>query len=245
MTLGQILEKELFDLDVFWKLEVDVNGYKSFEGLEIVTQASSGRLFKIRDSSFLNKFRRVKVQLIEDGYLCWLDISLINSCIQKSDTWQPKLLECSEIEFRITSVLDWIEKASLRENKYLWGGTLGPDFDCSGLVQTAFASQSIWLPRDAYQQEKFVEPLLLSINNLEDLKPGDLLFFGTKSICDHVAIYRGNGFYWHSSGVSNGRNGIGCDQIHCVDDNPVSNYYLSRLRGAGRVIRCHDGTTLP
>ena len=245
MTLGQILGKEFFDLDIFWKLEVDVNGYKSFDGLELVTQASSGRLFKVIDSSFLDRFSRVKVQLLEDGYLCWLDISVINGYIQKSDAWQPKLLGHSEVDFRIASVLNWIELASSIDNKYLWGGTLGPDFDCSGLVQAAFASQNIWLPRDAYQQENFVEPLLLSIDNLDGLKPGDLLFFGTNSICDHVAIYRGDGFYWHSSGLSHGRNGIGCDQIHCVDANPVSTYYCSRLRGAGRVIRCHDGRTLP
>ncbi len=245
MILGQILEKQFFDLDVFWTLQVDVNGYKSYEGLELVTQAASGRFFKVIDSSFSNKFNRVKVQLLEDGYLCWLDISVINGYIQKSDTWEPKLLEYSEVEFRINSVLYWIEMASLVKNKYLWGGTLGPDFDCSGLVQAAFASQNIWLPRDAYQQEKFVEPLLLSMENLDELKPGDLLFFGTKYICDHVGIYRGDGTYWHSSGINHGRNGIGCDQIHYLGDNPVSTYYRSRFRGAGRVIRCHDGRTLP
>ena len=245
MTLGHILENEFFDLDIFWKLEVSVNGYKSFNGLELVTQASSGRFFKIINSSSLNDSGRIKVQLLEDGYICWLDLSLLNGHIHKSDSWEPTLLAAAEVESRIDLALSWIEKASLIDNKYLWGGTLGPNFDCSGLVQAAFSLQDIWLPRDAYQQEKFCETVLLSLDNLTYLKPGDLLFFGTKAICDHVAIYRGDGFYWHSSGASHGRNGIGCDQLNATYENPVSNYYRSRLRGAGRVIRCHDGITLP
>ena len=66
-------------------------------------------------------------------------------------------------------------EAEARPNAYKWGGTLGPDFDCSGLVQSAFASQGLMLPRDAYQQSTFagVEPVAAS-----ELQPGDLIFFG-------------------------------------------------------------------
>ncbi|MEY3750794.1 MAG: hypothetical protein RLZZ186_1213, partial [Cyanobacteriota bacterium] len=42
-----------------------------------------------------------------------------------------------------------------------------------------------------------------------------------------------------------GRNGIGIDGLDLQLQDPVSVHYRQELRGAGRVVRCHDGTTLP
>ena len=61
-----------------------------------------------------------------------------------------------------------------RSNYYLWGGTVRPNYDCSGLMQAAFASVGIWLPRDAYQQEGFTQAITIG-----ELATGDLVFFGT------------------------------------------------------------------
>ena len=69
--------------------------------------------------------------------------------------------------------------------------------------------------------------------------PGDLLFFGLYKKCTHVAIYMGGGMYCHSSGVENGRNGIGCDYLENFDDNPVAKYYRSQFRSAGRVLNSY------
>ena len=137
-----------------------------------------------------------------------------------------------------------MEKAGAIPNKYLWGGTVGPNFDCSGLVQSAFASQGIWLPRDAYQQERFCKNLEIPLPNYQILRPGDLLFFGSQEKCTHVAIYLGDGIYCHSSGIENGRNGIGCDGIGSFDQNPVANFYRSQFRRAGRVLNSYEGTSL-
>ena len=41
---------------------------------------------------------------------------------------------------RLDAVVAFGLKALGQPNRYLWGGSLGPDFDCSGLVQTAYAS---------------------------------------------------------------------------------------------------------
>jgi cell wall-associated NlpC family hydrolase len=60
-------------------------------------------------------------------------------------------------------------------NEYLWGGTVAPNYDCSGLMQAAFGSVGIQLPRDSYQQEAFTEPVAM-----DDLQRGDLLFFGPR-----------------------------------------------------------------
>jgi hypothetical protein len=75
---------------------------------------------------------------------------------------------------------------------YKWGA-VGPDeFDCSGLVQYAFAAAGIRMPRVS-QQQWFAGPHI----NYADARPGDLLFWHNDptdaSDIDHVAIYAGNG----------------------------------------------------
>ncbi len=233
-----------------WRLTVGVNGYGSCVGNELVTQAAAGRSFELinyplnQDISEKN-LTRARVRLLEDGYECWLDLSeIINNACSRG-AWKPELFALSQIEERLLDVVSWVEDAATKLNKYLWGGTLGPDFDCSGLIQAAFASKGIWLPRDAYQQEEFCEKLNVDLENPRILRPGDLIFFGSAYRCTHVALYRGKGLYWHSSGLDKGRNGIGCDGLCSNDRNPLAAYYRSIFRGAGRVVRCHDGTTLP
>ena len=70
------------------------------------------------------------------------------------------------------------------------------------------------------------------------LKKGDLLFFGNKIKCDHVGIYKGDGFYYHSSGIDYGRNGIGIDTLKDTNDK-ISLHYQSKLISAGRIIRSY------
>ncbi|MCT4367162.1 MAG: NlpC/P60 family protein, partial [Synechococcaceae cyanobacterium MAG-AL2] len=53
------------------------------------------------------------------------------------------------------------------------------------------------------------------------------------------------GRYLHSSGAEHGHNGLAVDQLAAHSRDPVASHYRSELRGAGRVVRCHDGTTLP
>jgi cell wall-associated NlpC family hydrolase len=68
---------------------------------------------------------------------------------------------------------------------YLWGGNGPGGFDCSGLVQAAYAAAGIQLPRTA--QEQFnAGPL---VPDGQQLEPGDLVFFGTgASDVTHVGI---------------------------------------------------------
>jgi gamma-D-glutamyl-L-lysine dipeptidyl-peptidase len=74
---------------------------------------------------------------------------------------------------------------------YLWGGTSGFGYDCSGLVYAVFARYGILLPRDAADQERATKSVPLT-----KIRPGDLLFFagthGTGEV-EHVSIYAGDG----------------------------------------------------
>ena len=233
-----------------WQLFASVNGYADATTSALVTQVLKGRSFQVidecsRNSCLRNEFCRFRVRLLEDGYQCWIKWSEVIGHAFGCGPWQPTLLTKDQIQQKLPHVLSWLENAARKNNQYLWGGTIGPDFDCSGLVQSAFASQQIWLPRDAYQQERFCEVIEIGISNFQSLRAGDLLFFGTPQKCTHVAVYMGAGMYCHSSGIMNGRNGIGFDPLEDFEENSIAAYYFSEFRGAGRVVRCHDGMTLP
>jgi peptidoglycan DL-endopeptidase CwlO len=69
---------------------------------------------------------------------------------------------------------------------YVWGAT-GPDsYDCSGLVQAAWASAGVSIPRVTYDQWAALPHISSS-----SLQPGDLLFYEGEG---HVAMYVGGGY---------------------------------------------------
>jgi len=77
------------------------------------------------------------------------------------------------------------------ELPYLWAGTSGFGYDCSGLVYALYARFGLYLPRDAADQQHAGTPV-----PLDELAPGDLLFFagsGGRGPAEHVAIYVGGG----------------------------------------------------
>ncbi len=69
---------------------------------------------------------------------------------------------------------------------YGWGNE-GPDsFDCSGLMQYAYAAAGISLPRTSSIQATVGTPV-----SYDALQPGDLVYF--YSPVSHIAMYIGNG----------------------------------------------------
>lgn len=86
------------------------------------------------------------------------------------------------------------------KTNYLWGGSVNSNIDCSGFNQSIFRLEGIMLPRDADQQQSFTKPVAKTLDKINELKPGDLLFFsGNKSYATHTGVYIGNYKFIHSS----------------------------------------------
>ena len=235
-----------------WRLHRPLDAYSRAGGSGLATQVAAGRCLRILDPPGRGAEgpggggpQRQRVRLLEDGYPCWLETGALLAAAEPAapPTWRA--WSRSAIAVRLESVIRFALIALEQPNRYLWGGTLGPDYDCSGLIQAAFASEAIWLPRDAYLQERFCQPVAVRPGQTGLLLPGDLIFFGTARRCTHVGLHLGDGRYLHSSGRAHGRNGSGIDDLNPRNSDPVACHYRAELRGAGRVMHSHDGSPLP
>ncbi|MCT6778389.1 C40 family peptidase [Streptomyces rubiginosohelvolus] len=82
---------------------------------------------------------------------------------------------------------------------YVSGGT-GPNaWDCSGLVQAAYRTAGIDLPRVSQSQSTAGTQV-----SLDNLQPGDILYWGGAGSAYHVAIYVGGGEFVGAQNSSTG-----------------------------------------
>ena len=87
---------------------------------------------------------------------------------------------------------------------YLWGGNSPKGFDCSGFTKTVFFLNGVDLMRDSSQQARQGVAVPLD-GDLSQLRKGDLLFFGRRSLRGgpdrvvHVGLYLGDKLFIHSS----------------------------------------------
>lgn len=229
-----MVSQEELQANVEYVTEADLNIYDSPQCQALSTQAEKDRYLRVMVET-LNQ-TSVQVCLCEDDYPGWLLIEDLNFLSPAVEPLQIKSFSESEIKKLLPEVIAFTQQAMEQPNYYLWGGTVGPNYDCSGLMQKAFASVGIRLPRDAYQQEAFLQQVCTVENfDTNSLQPGDLIFFGNPQKATHVGLYLGDGCYIHSSGKDKGRNGIGIDSLS-EQDNEVSRSYYKQLRGAGRVV---------
>ncbi|MBM7716017.1 NlpC/P60 family protein [Heyndrickxia sporothermodurans] len=104
---------------------------------------------------------------------------------------------------------------------YVWAGNNpSTGFDCSGLMQWAYAKAGIQLPRTSYEQYKFSQRI-----TEDELQPGDLIFFSTDTYAPvtHVGMYVGNGKMYDSN-----HSGIGYSDA-------FNSYWKPKIVGFGRV----------
>lgn len=144
-------------------------------------------------------------------------------------TESPKIEQTEEVHFifdesrkSITSVLmKGIEYIGI---PYKWGGTTLAGLDCSGFVQKVFAnSVGVFLPRTSLEMSHIGE----KVNRIEDLNPGDLVFFNTRRFrFSHVGIYIGDNKFIHAP--RRGKN--------VTIENIEQTYWVKRFNGGRRVL---------
>lgn len=106
---------------------------------------------------------------------------------------------------------------------YLWGGASSKAVDCSGFTKLMYYTQGIILACDASQQARYGQKM--DINNIDNLEPGDLLFFGSSAKrISHVGIHLGKGDFIHSSGRVHISSIVPGDPRH----DPERNYVAAR-----------------
>jgi len=77
--------------------------------------------------------------------------------------------------------------------RYRYGGATPHGFDCSGLVQYAYASVGTRVPRTTGQLWSQLQPV-----EPRDLQPGDVLFFNIEGKMAHVGLYVGDSQFVHA-----------------------------------------------
>ncbi|EKV02036.1 cell wall-associated hydrolase, invasion-associated protein [Leptolyngbya sp. PCC 7375] len=213
-----------------YRCDRTLNLYKAPTAAELVTQAAAGRQLKITAI----EADSLHVMLCADDYPGWLRLGDVDALDLASAPYHALMVTRPDVEQAIPGAIAFAEAAMAVPNEYLWGGTVAPNYDCSGLVQAAFAAVGVPLPRDSYQQEDFTDTI-----EIGELLPGDLIFFGTPERTTHVALHLDQGRYIHSSGKDQGRNGIGIDSIFDLS-NPVSQAFHIQYRCCGRIMKGYE-----
>lgn len=133
-----------------------------------------------------------------------------------------------------------IEKTakSLYGVPYLWGGTSPKGMDCSGFTKMVYRLNGLELARDANQQAGGGEDVAPG-EEFQNLKKGDLLFFGRKATAEkpenisHVGIYLQNREFIHTPGGS---------WVKFNSFDPASPHYSESLRRSFVRARRYIGT---
>ncbi len=102
---------------------------------------------------------------------------------------------------------------------YRYGGSSIAGFDCSGLMQFAYASAGKRIPRTTAGQWRELSPV-----SAEKIRVGDVLFFRIHGKISHVGMYLGRGRFVHAP--SSGRK-VSVEKLN-------SDYYRKRLIRGGR-----------
>jgi uncharacterized protein YgiM (DUF1202 family) len=180
---------------------------------EVIDQIAKGEELLVIDS---------KVVTDDPQYSLWVKVSLDSDEEEGSYGYVAK--EFVDLSFELTHALSMQEiqyGAGVSQKRivivnfardylggrYVWGGTsLSRGVDCSGFTQAILRNFGIYIPRTSREQARSGDKISAS-----ELKPGDLVFYGSSSYINHVAMYIGNGKVIHAS---NHRDGIKISNLY-------------------------------
>ncbi len=160
-------------------------------------------------------------------------LAVVVPCLSQSSSTPPANQPSQEAPAKPGMVASLLWKASeFLGTPYRHGGTTPKGFDCSGFVRHVFGTFGIQLNRSSSAQAAQGDRV-----NLEDIQPGDVLFFktrGPKGGISHVGIYLGNGEFIHAGAWGGPSKRV--VKITELD----STYYSKRLVAARRFL-CPTG----
>lgn len=175
---------------------------------EVIDQIAKGEDLIVLDSRIITDDKEhgkwVQVRLdsddSEDGMEAYVAKEYVDLSFQLIKAVSVEELEYGSDVSSVRVKLINLAKQHLGE-AYVWGGTtLGRGVDCSGFTQALYRQLGIYIPRTSREQARGGSSVSAS-----NLKPGDLVFYGSSSYINHVAMYIGNGRVIHAS---NRRDGI-------------------------------------
>lgn len=117
--------------------------------------------------------------------------------LQPAAVTPPLLLAMSTFdETQLRDSVLTVARSQLGTRYRLGAEAPGKAFDCSGLIRYVMAALRIDLPRTAHEQAQLGREVA---RDTAQLRPGDLLTFGTARRITHIGIYAGNGQVIHAS----------------------------------------------
>ncbi|MDP5018106.1 MAG: NlpC/P60 family protein, partial [Dolichospermum sp.] len=112
-----------------YSCNTDINLYDSPECVRLATQAAKGRYLRIISNQ---QDTAITVCLCEDDYPGWLAVEDLQFLKPEEAGYQPQFISAAEIQQRLPAVIAFTQAAKEQDNYYLWGGTIAPNYDCSG-----------------------------------------------------------------------------------------------------------------
>lgn len=139
-------------------------------------RAPMGARLEIAGASVSERWIRIKLPSTDSGYIQAGDVKRIDVALPRPRGSEANLVSTAR---RFLGV------------PYLWGGMTAQGLDCSGLTSLVYRVNGIEVRRDADLQ--FTDSRLEPVGK-EDLRPGDLVFFGRKKDeITHVGMFVGDG----------------------------------------------------
>ena len=185
---------------VFYKNFCDILSEPKVQGWHLITLPRGAAVVPVEEA----EEGWMKVQLA-DGRCCYVPTHILAD--------YPTAPVSDDEDTLRRALVDTIMR--YQGTHYRWGGKSPQGIDCSGLCSTTYMLCGILIYRDA----KIVEGFPIHEIPMEQMKPGDLLFFP-----GHVAMYIGDNRYCHSTAK------IGSDGFTINSMDPNSPDYRGDLR---------------